>query len=250
MTARYKLTLEYDGQGFVGWQRQSEGVSVQGVLEEAVRRFTGFETVAVAAGRTDSGVHALAMTAHVDLARSYDPDTVMKAINFHMKPHPVTVLEAREASDGFHARFSAQERRYLYRILNRPSPSVLDRDRVWWLPQPLDEKAMKTAARHLLGRHDFTTFRASQCQANSPEKSLDELSVERLGDEIHIRARARSFLHHQVRNMVGSLKLVGEGKWTPLDLKTALDARDRAQGGPTAPAQGLYFVEALYHEDA
>lgn len=249
MTIRYKLTLEYDGLGFVGWQRQAEGISVQGVLEEAVRRFTGFETNAVAAGRTDSGVHALAMVAHVDLARSYDPDTVLQAINFHMKPHPVSVLKAEAAPDGFHARFSAIERSYLYRILCRKAPPVLDRERVWWMSHDLDAEAMASAARHLVGQHDFTTFRATSCQAASPVKTLDQLDVSRAGEEIHIRARARSFLHHQVRNMAGSLKLVGEGKWQPDDVRRALLARNREAGGPTAPSRGLYFVAARYPDD-
>lgn len=248
MTIRYKLTLEYDGSGFVGWQRQTNGVSVQGVLEEAVRRFTGFETDAVAAGRTDSGVHALAMGAHVDLARSYDPQTVMQAINFHMKPHPVAIIAASQAPEGFHARFSATERSYLYRVLNRAAPCVLDRERVWWVPQDMNVDAMNEGAAHLIGRHDFSSFRAASCQAASPVKTLDELSVLRVGEEIHIRARAKSFLHHQVRNFVGTLKLVGEGKWRPEDVKTALQACSREAGGPTAPAKGLYFVKVLYGE--
>lgn len=246
MSVRYKLTIEYDGAGFVGWQRQNNGVSVQGVLEEAARRFTGCETTSMAAGRTDTGVHALAMGAHVDLAKSYDPETVRCALNFFMKPHPVAVLEASEAPDGFHARFSALERRYLFRISNRPSPPVLERHRVWWVSHPLDEKAMSLGAAHLIGHHDFSTFRAGDCQAKSPFKTLDGLTVERQGDEIHVRARSRSFLHRQVRNMVGTLKMVGEGKWAPDDVKKALEARARAAGGPTAPPQGLYFVGVTY----
>ncbi len=249
MTIRYKLTLEYDGSSFVGWQRQSNGISVQGVLEEAVRRFTSFETAAAAAGRTDTGVHALGMGAHVDLVRRYDPETVRKALNFHMKPHPVAVLAATEAPEGFHARFSALERSYLYRISNRPSPPVLERHRVWWVSHPLNEDLMSQGAAHLIGRHDFSSFRAGDCQAKSPVKTLDDLSVERLGDEIQVRARSRSFLHRQVRNMVGTLKMVGEGKWSPDDVKTALEARARKAGGPTAPPQGLYFVGVIYPED-
>ncbi|MBF0355374.1 MAG: tRNA pseudouridine(38-40) synthase TruA [Alphaproteobacteria bacterium] len=246
MTVRYKLTVEYDGSAFVGWQRQNNGLSVQGVLEEAVRRLTGCDCSAVAAGRTDTGVHALAMGAHVDLIRDYDPETVRKALNFHMKPHPVAVIEASLAPQGFHARFSALERSYLYRISNRPTPPVLERHRVWWISNPLDAERMSLGAAHLIGHHDFSTFRAGDCQAKSPFKTLDGLSVERQGDEVHIRARSRSFLHRQVRNMVGTLKMVGEGKWSPQDVKTALEARARAAGGPTAPPQGLYFVKVIY----
>ncbi|CAA6603465.1 tRNA pseudouridine synthase A [Rhodospirillaceae bacterium LM-1] len=246
MTVRYKLLMEYDGSGFIGWQRQGSGISVQSVLEDAAKLFTGVEAATGAAGRTDTGVHALGMVAHVDLARAYDPETVRRALNFYMKPHPVAVLEASEAPKGFHARFSALERRYLYRISNRPSPPVLDRHRVWWISNPLDEKAMAEGAAHLVGHHDFSTFRAGDCQARSPFKTLDELSVERQGDEVHIRARSRSFLHRQVRNMVGTLKMVGEGRWSPDDVKKALEARARAAGGPTAQPQGLYFLGVTY----
>jgi len=246
VSVRYKLVIEYDGTGFVGWQSQTNGLSVQFVLEGAALAFTGLPCPSIAAGRTDAGVHALGQVAHLDLPRAYPAQTVRDAINFHMKPHPVAVRTAREAPPDFHARFSARERRYLYRILNRNTPPVLDRHRVWWVSHALDEARMAEAATHLVGRHDFSTFRASQCQAKSAEKTLEELVVTREREEIHIRARARSFLHHQVRNMVGSLKWVGEGKWTPDDLRQALEARDRTAGGPTAPAEGLYLTDVIY----
>lgn len=244
---RFKLTLEYDGGPFVGWQRQDNGFSIQQALEEAVERFCG-ETVEVAsAGRTDAGVHALGQVAHIELASErFDAGTVMKALNFHLRPAPIVVLAAERAADDFHARFSATRRAYLYRILNRPAPPALERGRVWHIPQRLDAAAMAEGAAALVGHHDFTTFRATACQSASPVKTLDRLSVERFGEEIHIRAGARSFLHHQVRNMVGTLKLVGEGKWTAADVAQALAARDRAAGGPTAPADGLYLVSVGY----
>lgn len=243
---RYKITLEYDGHGFVGWQRQENGPSVQQAVEQAIARFCG-ETVKVfAAGRTDTGVHALGQVAHFDLSRTAEADTVRDAINFYLKPAAVVVLKAETAPTDFHARFSARERFYLYRITNRRVPPALDRGRTWWIPIPLDAQAMADAATVLTGRHDFTTFRASICQARSPVKTLDSLEVDRNGEEIHIKARARSFLHRQVRNMVGSLKLVGEGKWTAEDVRNALRARDRARGGPTAPAEGLYLASVTY----
>ncbi len=246
MSVRYKLTIEYDGTDFVGWQSQTNGLSVQFVLEGAALALTGQRCPSTAAGRTDAGVHALGQVAHLDLPRAYPAETVRDALNFHMKPHAVAVLAADVVPADFHARFQARERRYLYRILNRRTPAILERNRVWWVAHRLDDAHMGEAAAHLEGHHDFSSFRAGQCQAKSPERTLDELSVTRQGDEIHIRARARSFLHHQVRNMVGSLKLVGEGKWSPADLKRALDARDRAAGGPTAPAEGLYLTQVLY----
>ena len=243
---RYKLTLEYDGAGFVGWQRQDNGLSVQQVLEEAVEAFCG-ETVTVhGAGRTDAGVHASGQVAHLDLDKDTTANTLRDAVNFHMKPHHVAVLEAEAAAPDFHARFQARERRYLYRIVNRRAPLALDRGRAWWLPMPLDAGAMDEAAQILVGQHDFTSFRASECQAKSPVKTLDALSVARSGDVIEVRARARSFLHHQVRNMVGTLKLVGEGKWSSRDVGQALAARDRAAAGPTAPAVGLYLIAVAY----
>ncbi len=247
---RYKLIIEYDGTPFVGWQRQSEGVSIQQVLEDAVEKFCGERATVYGAGRTDAGVHALAQAAHLDLARPADPFRIMEAVNFHLKPHPVAVLECREAPADFHARFSAVERRYRYRIANRRAPLTLDRNRAWRVTVPLDAAAMHAAAQLLVGRHDFTSFRAADCQADSPVKTLDALDVTRLGEEIEVAARARSFLHHQVRNMVGTLKLVGEGKWSAGDVAKALAARDRAAAGATAPAEGLYLVAVKYPESS
>lgn len=245
---RYKLTIEYDGTPFVGWQRQSEGVSIQQVLEEAVERFCGERATVYGAGRTDAGVHALAQAAHLDLAKPADPFRIMEALNFHLKPHPIAILECRAAAPEFHARFSAVERRYRYRIANRRAPLTLDRNRAWRVSVPLDAGAMHAAAQLLVGRHDFSSFRAADCQADSPVKTLDALGVSRLGEEIEVAARARSFLHHQVRNMVGTLKLVGEGKWGARDVAKALAARDRAAAGATAPAEGLYLVAVKYPE--
>ncbi len=244
---RYRLLVEYDGTPFVGWQRQDNGASVQGVLEHAAARLCGGTAIAVyAAGRTDAGVHALGQVAHLDLPREYGADTVRDALNFHLKPHPVTVVTAERVTDAFHARFSATGRSYLYRIFSRRSAPALDRHRTWWVPVDLNVEAMAAGARQLLGHHDFTTFRASECQAQSPVKTLDRLDIVRQGDEIHIVAEARSFLHHQVRNMVGTLKLVGDGRWTPDDVGRALAARDRSRGGPTAPAGGLYLTGVSY----
>ena len=243
---RYKLTLEYDGRGFVGWQRQDNGPSVQAALEAAVERFCGEQVTAHAAGRTDAGVHALAQVAHIDLDKETGADTLRDALNFHLKPAAVAVLAAEAVADDFHARFSATERAYRYRIVNRRAPLALDRGRAWFVPVPLDAGAMHEAARALLGKHDFTSFRAGECQAKSPVKTLDALEVSRHGDEIRIEARARSFLHHQVRNMAGSLRLAGEGKWTRADMERALAARDRRAAGPTAPADGLYLVAVRY----
>jgi tRNA pseudouridine38-40 synthase len=244
--SRYKIILEYDGGPFVGWQRQDSGLSVQQVVEEAVEKLSGEAASVVAAGRTDAGVHALGQVAHFDLARDFPPETVRDAVNFHIKPHPVVVLNADIAAPDFHARFSATGRTYRYRIVNRRAPLALERGRRWWVPTPLDAEAMALAARTLVGRHDFTTFRAVICQAKSPVKTIDILDVRRVDEEILVVAKARSFLHHQVRNMVGTLKLVGEGKWSADDVHRALEARDRAQGGPTAPASGLYLVEVTY----
>jgi tRNA pseudouridine38-40 synthase len=246
VTFRYKLTLEYDGGGFVGWQRQANGLSVQQALEEAVERFCGETVASVAAGRTDAGVHATGQVAQIDLEREVAPGTLRDALNFHLKPLPVSVLSAERAPEGFHARFSAVQRRYLYRIVNRRAPLALDAGRAWRVPQPLDAEKMHRAAQALVGRHDFTSFRASLCQAASPVKTLDLLEVARCGEEITIRAEARSFLHHQVRNMVGSLRLVGEGRWSEADIARALEARDRSAAGPTAPAHGLYLIEVRY----
>ncbi len=243
---RYKLTLEYDGTGLVGWQRQKNGMSVQQILEEAALRFCGVALVVHGAGRTDAGVHALGQAAHLDLPREAAPDTIRNALNQHVKPYPVAVLAVERAADGFDARRSARGRVYLYRILNRRPPPTIERGRVWHVGPPLDHGAMQDAARLLLGRHDFSTFRDSLCQARTPVKTLDALDVARAGDEIVVEARARSFLHHQVRNMVGTLKLVGAGKWRAADAARALEACDRRAGGPTAPPDGLYLVRVTY----
>jgi tRNA pseudouridine38-40 synthase len=243
---RYKLVVEYAGGDFVGWQRQANGLSVQSVLERAIAGFAG-ETVTVhAAGRTDAGVHALGQVVHFDLAKPTDGDTVRNALNHHLRPWPVAVLAAEAVAPDFHARFQASGRAYLYRIVNRPAPLALERGRAWWVPVPLDAEAMGAAARVLVGRHDFSSFRASECQAASPVKTLDVLAVRRAGEAIEIVAEARSFLHHQVRNMVGTLRLVGDGKWRVDDVAEALAARDRRRGGPTAPAHGLYLTAVRY----
>ena len=243
---RYKLTLEYDGRGFVGWQRQDTGPSVQEALEDAIEAFSGERVATVAAGRTDSGVHALGQVAHFDLEKTREPGVVRDALNHHRGGRTVSVLAAEAVDGDFHARFSAVERVYRYRIVNRRSPLALDAGRAWWAPKPLDAEAMRAAAQILVGEHDFSSFRASHCQAESPVRTLDELAVERRGDEVAVTARSRSFLHHQVRNMVGTLVLVGEGKWRAEDVAAALAARDREAGGPTAPADGLYLVAVRY----
>lgn len=250
MTAltRFRLLLEYDGGPFVGWQRQENGPSVQGALEEAGFRLCGETCAAVAAGRTDAGVHALGMTAHMDLPSRFDAETVRDALNFHLKPMPVAVLEARIAPSDFHARFSAMGRRYLYRILNRRAPLALEAGRAWRVGPRLDERAMSKAAAALVGRHDFTTFRSVHCQSASPVKTLASLSVERRGDLIAIAAHAPSFLHHQVRSMTGTIVAAGLGRWSVADVASALEARDRARCGPVAPPEGLYFVAADYEK--
>lgn len=243
---RFKFTLEYDGGAFVGWQRQDNGMSVQQALEEAVFKTCAERVTAHAAGRTDAGVHATGQVAHVDIAKEFTPDKLQAALNFHLKPWPVAVINAEVAPPDFHARFSATGRAYLYRIVNRRPPLALEEGRAWLVNAPLDAAAMHEAAQVLVGRHDFSTFRASLCQAQSPVKSLTRLSVSRAGEEIDIIAEARSFLHHQVRNMVGTLRLVGEGKWTAEDVRRALEARDRTKGGPTAPPHGLYLTGVRY----
>jgi len=243
---RYKLTIEYDGTPYVGWQAQDNGASVQGVLTEAVAAFAGERVVIGAAGRTDAGVHALGQVAHVDLAKDWDTETVRDAINFHLRPQPVAVLAAERAAPDFDARFSAVKRHYLYRIVNRRADLTLEQYRAWRVPRLLDAEAMHAAARHLIGRHDFTTFRSTECQGKSPVKTLDRLDVARDGDEIRVTAAARSFLQHQVRSMVGSLIHVGEGKWRADDLATALAARDRIACGQVAPPHGLYLVRVDY----
>jgi tRNA pseudouridine38-40 synthase len=247
---RYRVTLEYDGTPFVGWQVQAKGLSVQGRLAQAIARFSGESPMPRGAGRTDAGVHALGQVAHFDLARAWPTDTVRDAVNFHLKPEPVVVRDCAVVPDSFDARFSATARHYRYRILARRAASALDSDRVWWVPQPLNAAAMAAAAQVLVGRHDFTTFRAAGCQSRSPVKTLDRLAVTRAGEEILIEASARSFLHNQVRSMVGSLKLVGEGKWTAADLAAALSAANRAACGPVAPARGLYLVQVDYEAPA
>jgi tRNA pseudouridine38-40 synthase len=246
---RYKLTIEYDGTGLVGWQRQSNGISVQAALEAAIQKFCGERLTVHGAGRTDAGVHALAQTAHVDLPRAMPTDTIRGALNHHLRPAAISVLAVEPAAPDFHARLSATGRVYRYRILNRRPPPMLDRRRVWHVAPPLDVAAMQAGARHLIGKHDFSTFRDSLCQAKSPIRTLDALDVTRDGEEIRIEARARSFLHHQVRNIAGTLKLVGLGQWRPDDVATALAARNRRAGGPTAPAEGLYLVEIRYDRD-
>jgi tRNA pseudouridine38-40 synthase len=243
---RFRLLVEYDGGPFVGWQRQDNGPSVQQAIEDAIFAFCQERVASVAAGRTDAGVHALGQVVHVDLMRDCTADTLRDAVNFHLKPRPIAILSAAPVTPDFHARFSATGRRYLYRIVNRRGPLALQRGRAWWLPGTLDADGMATAAQRLIGRHDFASFRSSICQAASPVKTLDLLSVERSGEEIRIEAAARSFLHHQVRNMVGSLKLVGEGRWTADDLSNALEARDRRAAGPTAPPEGLYLIAVTY----
>ena len=243
---RWRLTVEFDGTPFMGWQRQDHGPSVQQALEVAAERMTGEKVSFTAAGRTDAGVHALAMSAHVDLDKNLTGHRLREGLNALLRPHPVAVLLAEEADDDWHARFSCVGRRYLYRILNRRAPPALQVNRLWHIAQKLDVAAMQHGAAHLVGRHDFTTFRSAHCQSESAVKTLDRLEVEVEGDEVRIAAAARSFLHHQVRSMVGCLALVGRGQWTPEDMRRALDAKDRAALGLNAPPHGLYFVEALY----
>ncbi len=244
---RYKLTLEYHGASFCGWQRQEDGVAtVQYAVEQAFKAFTAEDVTVFCSGRTDAGVHAIAQVAHVDLVTPRDPFVILRAVNAHLVPQLVAITAVEEVPDDFHARFSAKGRQYLYRIINRRARVALEDGRVWHVPQSLDADAMQEAAQVLLGTHDFTTFRDSMCQSASPIKTLDRLDVERIGNEIRIHAEARSFLHHQVRNMVGTLSLVGKGKWSMEDVKKALNACDRRAGGPTAPPDGLYFVRVAY----
>jgi tRNA pseudouridine38-40 synthase len=247
---RWALLLEYDGTPFVGWQRQINGLSIQAVLEQAASHLNGGRPVAsIVAGRTDAGVHAEGQVAHMDLPDGRGAKAIRDALNFHMKPHPVVVLNAVTVPDDWSARFSADHRAYRFRILNRRSRPALMADRVWHVPAPLDAAAMHAAARHLLGRHDFTSFRAASCQAKSPVRTLDRLDVTRHGDIIEVVTEARSFLHHQVRNFVGTLKLVGEGRWPVERVVSALAARDRAAAGPTAPPEGLTLLRVGYPDD-
>lgn len=243
---RYRITVEYDGTPFVGWQIQDNGLSVQQCLKDAIQAFCGEDVVPGGAGRTDAGVHALGQVAHFDLEGAWPTDTVRDALNAHLRPEPVSVLDCEVVEDEFDARFSAISREYLYRICDRRSPLALDRERVWQVPRKLDADVMHTAAQVLVGKHDFTTFRAAQCQAKSPIKTLDRLEVSRVGAEVHIVAQARSFLHNQVRSIAGALKLVGEGKWSASDLEKALKAKDRAACAPVAPPHGLYLVKVSY----
>jgi tRNA pseudouridine38-40 synthase len=243
---RWRLTLEYDGSPFMGWQRQDHGPSVQQTLEEALERMTGERATVTAAGRTDAGVHALAMSAHVDVEKALTPQRLREGLNALVRPQPISVIGVESVSAGWHARFGCVGRRYLYRILNRRAPPALDRGRVWHIAVPLEIEAMEEAAAQLVGRHDFTTFRSAHCQSESPVKTLERLDVRRAGEEIHVEAAARSFLHHQVRSMVGCLALVGRGQWSPDDMRKALEARDRDALGLNAPPHGLYFVEAIY----
>jgi tRNA pseudouridine38-40 synthase len=243
---RYKLTIEYDGTPFVGWQVQDNGPSVAGAIEDAIEKFTGEHAALYGAGRTDAGVHAFAQVAHIDLAKDWETDTVRDALNAQLRPNPVAILKAERVADDFHARFSATARHYLYRIVNRRADLALEFDRVWKIARPLDASRMQEAAQRLVGQHDFTTFRSTECQAKSPVKTLDRLDVALEGDEIRVTASARSFLHHQVRSMVGSLAQIGEGRWSAEDLGKALAAKNRAACGPVAPAAGLYLVRVDY----
>lgn len=243
---RFRLTVEFDGSPFMGWQRQAHGPSVQQALEEAVAAVTGEQVVSHAAGRTDAGVHALAMTAHVDVQKAITPFRLMEGTNALLRPNPVAILACEIVPDDWHARFSCIGREYLYRIANRRAPLTLDLGRAWRIAKDLDAKAMHDAAQVLVGLHDFTTFRSVHCQADSPVKTLDRLDVRREGDWVLVEAAARSFLHHQVRSMVGCLGMVGQGQWSKADLKDALEAKDRAALGLNAPPDGLYFVRARY----
>jgi tRNA pseudouridine38-40 synthase len=250
---RFALTLEFDGTPFHGLQRQSNGPSVQQAVEDALARITGENATLISAGRTDAGVHALAMRSHVDIGKDIAPFRLMEALNAHFRPDPIAVTACKLVPDDWHARFSCVGRKYLYRIVNRRAPLALAKHSAWQVPQPLNAEAMHRAAQALVGRHDFTTFRSVHCQAADPVKTLDLLTVERTrtlwGEEVHIHAAARSFLHHQVRSMVGCLKLVGTGNWPVERVAEALAARDRRALGLNAPSHGLYFIEAIYPQD-
>ncbi len=243
---RFKFLIEYDGRPFVGWQRQKHGASVQAAIEDAIAAITGETATVHGAGRTDAGVHAEAMVAHCDLETALTAFRLMSGINAKLRPHPIAILDCTTVADDWHARFSCIGRSYIYRIVNRRAPLALDKGRAWRVPQPLQWQMMHDAAQLLVGTHDFTTFRSVHCQSASPVKSLDQLNVRRFGEEIEVTAAARSFLHHQVRSMVGCLMMVGRGQWTAADVQAALDAKDRAALGFNAPPDGLYFVEARY----
>ena len=243
---RYKLTIEYDGAPFAGWQIQADGLTVQGVLTAAIEALSGEKTAVHGAGRTDSGVHARGQVAHVDLSKNWDTDTIRDALNAHIRPHPVAILAAEHVAEDFNARTSAVKRHYLYRIINRRADLTVDLGKAWRVPRPLDAAAMHAAAQRLVGKHDFTTFRSTECQAASPVKTLDRLDVEPDGDAVNVWASARSFLHSQVRSMVGSLVMAGEGKWSADDLAKALAARDRTACGQVAPPDGLYLMQVDY----
>ena len=243
---RYKLTIEYDGAPFSGWQIQADQLTVQGVLTAAIEVLSGEKTLVQGAGRTDAGVHARGQVAHVDLAKDWDSHTVRDALNAHLRPHPVAVLLAERVADDFNARTSARKRHYLYRIINRRANLTFDSRLAWRVPRLLDAAAMHAAAQRLVGKHDFTTFRAAECQANSPIKTLDQLDVVRSGEDVNVYALARSFLHHQVRSIVGSLVMVGGGGWSADDLGKALEARNRSACGQVAPPDGLYLMKVDY----
>ncbi len=243
---RFRLIVEYDGRAYMGWQRQPHGPTIQAAIEDAAFSITREKAVVHAAGRTDAGVHATAMSAHLQIERKFTPFRLMEALNARLRPQPISIIGCCDVADDWHARFSCIERRYLYRIINRRPPLALDSGRAWRVPYQLDHELMNDAAQRLVGLHDFTTFRSAHCQSASPVKTLDRLSVTRSGDEIRVEAVARSFLHHQVRSMVGCVAMVGEGKWSPADLQDALDARDRHALGFNAPPDGLYFVGARY----
>jgi tRNA pseudouridine38-40 synthase len=250
---RYALKVEYHGAPFVGWQRQKDHPSVQGAIESALAKLEPGTHNIAAAGRTDAGVHALGQVAHCNMATEWDPFRLSEALNYHLKPQPVAIVAFARVSDNWHARFSALERHYLFRILTRRAPATHDRSQVWQVKQPLDIAAMREAVQYLLGKHDFTTFRSTICQALSPVKTLDALEITEVdgfcGPEVHVHVRARSFLHNQVRSFVGTLERVGAGSWQPEDVRTALDARDRAACGPVSPPQGLYLEHVVYPDD-
>ncbi len=244
---RYKITIEYDGTDYVGWQKQKDGLGVQEVIEKAIKKFSGEDVEIYGAGRTDAGVHGLGQVAHFDLAKEYPIKTIRDAINANIdKSDKVIILDAEVVDEDFHARFSAQERSYVYKIVNRKARLTLDGKRAWWHPTPLDLDNMQSCANVLIGEHDFTSFRASECQAKSPIKSISEITLSQNGDVISIYVRAKSFLHHQVRNIAGTLLWAGQGKITPQEMKTILEAKDRTKAGPTAPAHGLYFLKIRY----